>query len=54
MQKLKRPSRPNRVRFEIALDKITDKDIILKLVGEPNKSEYVRQLIRDDMKKKSA
>lgn len=51
MQKLKRPTRPNRFRFEIALDKITDKDIILKLVGEPNKSEYVRQLIRDDIKK---
>lgn len=40
----------NRARFEISLDPYTDKDILKWLELAPNKSEYIRELIRKDMK----
>ena len=46
-----RPKNPTRERFEIALDKTRDKDVIKRLNQEPNKSEYVRRLILEDIKK---
>ena len=52
MQRIpKRPKVSGRERFEIALDKFADKDIVEKLNSVPNKSDYVRQLIRNDIKK---
>ena len=48
-----RPKKSTRVRFEIALDAITDADIVKKLDSVLNKSDYVRKLIRDDIKKGS-
>ena len=38
-----------RYRFEISID-YADKEIIEELEKHPNKSEYVRQLIRDDIR----
>ena len=37
-----------RYRFEISID-YADKEIIEELEKHPNKSEYVRQLIRQDI-----
>jgi len=45
-----RPKTTTRERFEIALDPTVDQDIIEYLNTKPNKSDYVRQLIRKDMK----
>ena len=39
-----------RYRFEISID-LADKEIIKELEKHPNKSEYVRELIREDIKK---
>ena len=50
---LSKPQSETRVRFEIALDSLTDRDIIEMINSVPNKSEYVRELIRDDIKKHS-
>jgi hypothetical protein len=49
----KKPQPSTRVRFEIALDSLTDKDIIDRINRVNNKSDYVRQLIREDIKKGS-
>lgn len=51
--KLSKPQSETRVRFEIALDSLTDRDIVEKINSMPNKSEYVRELIREDIKKHS-
>lgn len=51
--KVGRPPNPARVRFEISLDAETDKDIVRELDKHLNKSEYVRELIRKDMKRHS-
>lgn len=51
--KVGRPKTTTRERFEIALDAITDADIVKKLNQVPNKSDYVRRLIREDIKKGS-
>lgn len=51
--KLSKPQSNTRVRFEIALDSLTDRDIVEKINSMPNKSEYVRELIREDIKKHS-
>ena len=40
-----------RTRFEIIIDTIADADIIEELAKHPNKSEYVRKLIRQDIKR---
>ena len=40
-----------RFRFELSID-YADKEIIEELKQHPNKSEYVRQLIRADIKNK--
>ena len=40
-----------RYRFEISID-MADKEIIEELSKHPNKSEYVRELIREDIRKK--
>ena len=40
-----------RYRFEISID-IADKEIVDELERHYNKSEYVRQLIREDIKKR--
>ena len=52
--KVEKPTKPKpvkgtRYRFEIALDSIVDADIISHIEKFTNKSEYVRQLIREDM-----
>lgn len=47
--KEKKPQKGTRVRFEIALDSIRDKEIIDHLNTLPNKSEYVRDLIKEDI-----
>ena len=46
-----RTKNPNRERFEVYLDPITDKDIVRKLNKQPNKSAYVKRLIRRDIKR---
>ena len=38
-----------RARFEIALDSVADADILEKLETVGNKSDYVRNLIRQDI-----
>jgi hypothetical protein len=48
----KKPQKGTRFRFEIALDTLADADVIEELVKKANKSEYVRQLIREDIKKR--
>lgn len=37
-----------RVRFEISLDAVADRDIIEILDRQPNKSDFVRELIRKE------
>lgn len=44
-----KPVRGTRYRFEIALDSLRDREIIQYLETLDNKSEYVRQLIREDI-----
>lgn len=44
-----KPVKDTRVRFEIALDAVRDKEIIDYLNSLPNKSSYVRDLIREDI-----
>lgn len=39
------------IRLQILLSKETDTDIIEKLNQQPNKSEYVKRLIRQDLHK---
>jgi len=41
-----------RYRFEISID-MADKEIIEELKTHHNKSEYIRQLVREDIKKRS-
>lgn len=40
-----------RYRFEISID-LADEEIIKELEKHPNKSEYIRQLVREDIKKR--
>ena len=40
-----------RYRFEISID-MADEEIIKELEKHPNKSEYIRQLVREDIKKR--
>jgi len=50
--KEKKPKpKPLKVRFELQFDASSDRDIIPWIEKFPNKSDYVRQLIRTDMKK---
>ena len=50
--KEKKPKpKPMKVRFELCFDAMSDKDIVPWLNQFPNKSDYVRQLIRADMKR---
>lgn len=44
--KKRRKKNPKRERFEISLDPIADKDIVKILNKQPNKSDFVRELIR--------
>lgn len=44
-------ARDNLVQFRIALNKHHDQDIISKLNEVPNKTGYVKKLIRDDLKR---
>ena len=46
--KVKQPPKV-RYRFELSID-YADEEIIKELEKHPNKSEYVRQLIRDDIR----
>lgn len=39
-------------RFEFVMDKITDKKIIEWLEKQPNKGQYIRNLILQDIKKR--
>lgn len=43
--------RPEYYRTEIAFRYIEDKDIVDKLQSVPNKHEYMRKLIRDDIRR---
>ena len=47
-----KPKKGTRYRFEIALDSLADADVIEELETKVNKSEYVRELIREDIKKR--
>lgn len=47
-----KPVKGTRYRFEIALDSLGDADVIKELETKANKSEYVRKLIREDIKKR--
>ena len=47
-EKVKKPPKM-RYRFELSID-YADKEIIEELEKHPNKSEYVRQLIRNDLR----
>lgn len=40
-----------RTRFEITIDTVADADVIEELAKHPNKSEYVRKLIREDIRR---
>ena len=51
LPKVGKPKNPNRERFEIALDAVTDKDVVEQLNKQINKSEYVRKLVRDDIRR---
>lgn len=44
-------ARDNLVQFRIALNKHHDQDIITKLNEVPNKTGYVKKLIRDDLQR---
>ena len=42
---------PNTWRSELRLNHITDADIIKKFKSVPNKHDYIRQLVRADLKR---
>ena len=44
----------NTVRFGLKLNIKTDHDIITRLEKVPNKQGYIKNLIRDDIRKESA
>jgi hypothetical protein len=44
-----KPEKGVRYRFEIALDTLRDRELIEYLETLPNKSEYIRELIREDI-----
>ena len=46
-----RPQKVGRVRFEFIMDSSRDKDVIKKLNSQPNKAEYIRKLIQEDIRK---
>lgn len=48
--KNKNNQKSTRVRLEFIMDSITDSDIIEKLNSCANKAEYIRRLIRKDLK----
>lgn len=37
-------------RYELVCDSIADKDIVEKLKSVPNKCDYIRRLIREDLR----
>ncbi len=39
-------------RFELVFDIFRDADLIKKLEEQPNKADYIRRLIEEDIKKK--
>ena len=41
-----------RYRYELICDSISDKDVVDKLKSIPNKCDYIRSLIRQDIKKR--
>lgn len=45
-----RYQKENMRRIALMLNRNTDADIIEKLESEPNKSGYIKQLIRDDIR----
>lgn len=51
--KTKKPPKPKtiRERFELSIDAVADADILEELSKHPNKSEYVRKLIREDIER---
>jgi len=51
LPKVGRPKTTSRERFEIALDAFADRDIVEMLNKQPNKSDYIRRLVREDIKK---
>lgn len=42
-----------RKRFELIFDVLRDRELIAHLEKQPNKAEYIRGLIKKDIKKKS-
>lgn len=42
-----------RKRFELIFDVLRDRELIAHLEKQPNKAEYVRNLIREDLKKRA-
>ena len=44
-----KPIKDTRYRFEIVLDATRDKELIRYLEKQPNKSQYIRDLIREDI-----
>lgn len=44
-----KPVKDTRYRFEIVLDSVRDKELIQELERHSNKSQYIRDLIREDI-----
>ena len=44
-----KPTNDTRYRFEIALDSVRDRELIRYLEKQKNKSQYIRDLIREDI-----
>ena len=46
-----KPQKVGRVRFEFIMDSTRDSEVIKKLNSQPNKADYIRRLIVEDIKK---
>ena len=51
-----KPPKPPKVkreiyRFELVCDKIADREIVEKMESVPNRCEYIRRLVREDVKR---
>lgn len=50
-EKKKKPRKKSRYyRFELQCDPVTDKKIIKQMEKQPNRAEYIRRLIAEDIK----
>ena len=49
-KKEKKPNRNKYFRFELQCDPVVDKKIIKWMQQQPNRAEYIRQLVYEDIK----